>query len=166
MNWNAVIAFGELMGATGVIASLFYLASQVKQNTRSVRRVAYQELLDHIAQLNILVTTHADLADIFVRIRAGLGEVDEIEQMRALSWFGTVCRHYQNAFHQYNDQLITERQWMDMSDGIGRLLANQGGRDMWDRVKPGFQRDFQEMIEIRAQQGPHSAASQAPRQSS
>lgn len=36
MNWQAIGAIGELAGAVGVIATLGYLAFQVRQNTRQL----------------------------------------------------------------------------------------------------------------------------------
>ncbi len=35
MNWDAIGAIAELLGAIGVIASLVYLARQMSQNTRA-----------------------------------------------------------------------------------------------------------------------------------
>jgi hypothetical protein len=37
MNWEAIGAVGEVAGAIGVIATLGYLAVQIRHNTRSVR---------------------------------------------------------------------------------------------------------------------------------
>ena len=37
MNWEAMVAVAEITGAVGVIASLVYLAIQVRQNTRWLR---------------------------------------------------------------------------------------------------------------------------------
>ena len=37
MNWEALGAIGEVLGAVGVIVTLVYLALQVRQNTRHVR---------------------------------------------------------------------------------------------------------------------------------
>ncbi len=45
MNWDAIGAIAELLGAIGVIASLVYLATQIRQNTRSVRSATYQGLI-------------------------------------------------------------------------------------------------------------------------
>ena len=42
MNWDALGAIAELLGAAGVIASLLYLAVQVRQNTRQTRLAAQQ----------------------------------------------------------------------------------------------------------------------------
>lgn len=35
MNWNAIAAIGQVLGAIGVVASLLYLAAQVRQNNRA-----------------------------------------------------------------------------------------------------------------------------------
>ena len=37
MNWEAIAAVGEIVGATAVVVSLVYLAVQIRQNTRSNR---------------------------------------------------------------------------------------------------------------------------------
>ncbi len=37
MNWDAIGAIAELLGAIGVIGSLVYLATQIRQNTTTVR---------------------------------------------------------------------------------------------------------------------------------
>ena len=36
MNWEAIGAIGEIIGAAGVIITLLYLASQLRQNTRAL----------------------------------------------------------------------------------------------------------------------------------
>lgn len=46
MNWEAVGAVAELVGAIGVIASLLYLAIQVRSNTRMMRTTAEQDAID------------------------------------------------------------------------------------------------------------------------
>jgi hypothetical protein len=38
MNWEAIAAIGEDVGAFGVIVSLGYLAIQIRQNTRRTHR--------------------------------------------------------------------------------------------------------------------------------
>lgn len=43
MNWEAIATIAELVGAIGVIASLVYLAVQIRDNTRSSRIQQPQE---------------------------------------------------------------------------------------------------------------------------
>jgi len=40
VDWNAIGAIGEVVGATGVIATLIYLSVQIRQNTKAVRGAA------------------------------------------------------------------------------------------------------------------------------
>ncbi len=42
MNWEAIGAIGELMGAAVVVATLLYLVKQIKQNTESTEAVGLQ----------------------------------------------------------------------------------------------------------------------------
>jgi hypothetical protein len=55
MNWDAIGAIAELLGAIGVIASLVYLATQIRQsreqmsqNTRALRAATYQQIREEI----------------------------------------------------------------------------------------------------------------------
>jgi hypothetical protein len=37
MNWDAIAALAEVLGALAVLASLVYLATQIRQNTQMVK---------------------------------------------------------------------------------------------------------------------------------
>jgi hypothetical protein len=56
INWEALGAVGETLGAIGVIFTLGYLALQVRESNRASRRTAMQEVLtlnsEMLAQLN------------------------------------------------------------------------------------------------------------------
>ena len=42
MNWEALAATAELLGALGVLASLVYLGLKIRQNTGWLRQQAFQ----------------------------------------------------------------------------------------------------------------------------
>ena len=54
MNWEAIGAVGEILGAIGVIVTLGYLAVQIRQNTASNRQAAARSTVDAINRLNFL----------------------------------------------------------------------------------------------------------------
>jgi hypothetical protein len=56
---EAVNALAQLIAAIGVIVSLFYLAAQIRQNTRSTRAVVVDSLAHGLVEL--LGSTHKDL---------------------------------------------------------------------------------------------------------
>ncbi len=45
MNWDAIGAIGEILGALGVLVTLVYLATQIRENTRSLQAVSLQSVL-------------------------------------------------------------------------------------------------------------------------
>ena len=51
MNWNAIGAVAELVGASGVIASLLYLAVQIRQSTK--QSIA-EQVPEKIRQINLI----------------------------------------------------------------------------------------------------------------
>ena len=52
MNWDAIGAIGEIVGAIAVIVTIGYLALQMRRNTRSVRSAAAQQILEGLAEFN------------------------------------------------------------------------------------------------------------------
>ena len=50
MNWEAIGAIGEVVGAAGVIATLIYLAAQIRQNAAATRADIRQSLAEQQTQ--------------------------------------------------------------------------------------------------------------------
>ncbi len=46
MDWEALGAIGEMVGAIAVVATLGYLAIQLRQNTKSVHANTHQQILN------------------------------------------------------------------------------------------------------------------------
>jgi hypothetical protein len=58
MNWDALGATGEIVGALVVVASLIYLSMQVRQNTAAVRSSIRATFLEGIQTVNGFVLEH------------------------------------------------------------------------------------------------------------
>jgi len=75
MNWEAIGAIGEVVGAAGVIASLMYLAVQIRQNTKSVRRASARQSSEKNA---VALRGLADYSDLFSGDHMGLDRIAEL----------------------------------------------------------------------------------------
>jgi len=49
MDWTAIGALGEIIGAVAVVLSLVYVARQVQANTSAVRSAAYTSVASDVA---------------------------------------------------------------------------------------------------------------------
>ncbi|MEQ8233524.1 MAG: hypothetical protein RLW61_23075 [Gammaproteobacteria bacterium] len=149
MDFEVINATAQVIAAVGVILTLYYLAVQIRQNTRALRRSAYQELLNYITNVNLMLTADRGLCELSIRARGGLGALDEADQMRMLAWYGTVFRHYQNAFTLHREGVITTRQWESMSAPLDRHVTTVGGRDMWHVISQQLQPEFRAFVDAR-----------------
>lgn len=156
MDWVVINALAQVVAAVGVIVTLIYVAIQIRQNTRAIRRSAFQDLLNYITNVNLLLTSDRSLCELSIRARSGFATLDEADQIRLLVWFGTVFRHYQNAHALYRDGLISPLQWEDMLRPIERHFRYRSGHDMWAIVRESFAADFRALVDARAVASPRA----------
>ena len=65
MNWDAIGAIGEVVGAVAVVVTLLFLSLQLRQNTRTVRN-AYRSQMAETVSNSISVMQNPDFARILV----------------------------------------------------------------------------------------------------
>lgn len=105
MNWDAIGAAGELLGAAAVLVTLVYLATQVKRSNELSRFNATKEIVNQFNDLNRLVTSDSTLRKVLMK--SDELTPDEIEQIYN---FGMMfCNVWVSAQIAYdNDQLDSE----------------------------------------------------------
>jgi hypothetical protein len=67
MNWEAIGAVGEILGAVAVVVSLVYLATQIRQNSRSVNIESERFLNESWNTIQRDLATDEGIADIINR---------------------------------------------------------------------------------------------------
>jgi hypothetical protein len=87
MNWDAIGAIAELLGAIGVIASLVYLATQIRQsreqmsqNTQAMRASGYQSFFQNMDEVAMRSTSSPEMAQ---SVRLGLTDLDQLTEEQA-----------------------------------------------------------------------------------
>jgi hypothetical protein len=82
LDWNAIGAVGEILGALAVVITLLYLSKQIKQNSQAVKLTA---LRDSTAQWNHwseLLATSPGLAEIVARGNESYKSLPTADAMR------------------------------------------------------------------------------------
>jgi hypothetical protein len=65
VNWEAIGAIAEAVGAAGVIFSLLYFAIRMRPSSRLTKRAAAQELRSVRTQINLLIARDPVLNELF-----------------------------------------------------------------------------------------------------
>jgi hypothetical protein len=126
MNWDAIGAIAELLGAVGVIATLAYLARQIRQNTSTVRSSAASSLAQANNSLLLMLAQDADVSRIWWTGLADPAALSESDLLRFNPMVAMQLNAAQQAHSQFLEGAITRRDWDAECDAI-LWLANQPG---------------------------------------
>ncbi len=149
MNWDAIGAVGELLGALAVIVTLGYLAAQIRQNTRTVRSATAQAIQSAMNDAHAHIKQDSTAARIY---RLGLSEpskLDEDEQVQFSMTMYSVFAQFENIFYQLQqgtlDSAIFERHALAMEF----YLQTPGGAEWWESWNGRFSEDFASFLAAR-----------------
>ena len=115
MNWEAIGAIAEAVGAAGVIASLVYLGVQIRSNTRAAKVAAYQQMIAAGRDLSLAVFANNDLFETMVR-RWGLTDQEEIDKTREGLFFDSTLAAWESQVYQHEQGMLDDR--------LGRSVAH------------------------------------------
>jgi len=146
MNWEALGAVGEIVGAVAVVLTLGYLAVQIRQNTQATKTSSLQAALS--AAMNVFDAPARD-RDLARVIRSGMADPssltdDEYAQFRW--WARLALRAAENVFVQHNAGVLDHETWVARAETLTPLLAAPGGRKVWAEISASHRRDFQDWV--------------------
>ncbi|MGI9628263.1 MAG: hypothetical protein ACR2QM_15625 [Longimicrobiales bacterium] len=146
MNWDAVGALAELMGAVGVIVTLIYLSRQVRDNTESIRRSTAHDALLSIARFNEFVASDPQLVDLFWR---GTGEPDSLtedEWHRFVSLASTLIRRFELLYLDHLGGALSDEIWTAQVQNIRTWMSSAGAKRWFDSLGAHVHVGFRELV--------------------
>ena len=129
MNWEAVGAIGEVVGAVAVIATLLYLAIQIRQNTKAVMGATLNAITER-KQFELRWSS-----DISIAWRKSLSEpenLSEDEHWQMAEWMSACFVARENEFFQFKHGLIDEDTWAASENIIRMAISSSWARKWWE----------------------------------
>ena len=153
MNWEAIGAIGEILGATAVFASLIYLALQIRQNSKIGRVTVEQGTFETQTSLYHLILSNPELIDLAHGFIEGK-EIDPKDLGRLQNIMMYALEVHQHWFVQHKlgllEQDALESNWVKLLAWVG----NEPGGAWFKRNKHHFRADFVEYVENRLKEDP------------
>lgn len=124
MNWDAIGAVAELLGAIAVFASLIYLATQIRHNSAIGRATIEQHGYDSHAKGLEALMYHPDISALQDRfVRGQLLNDDEMIRLHPfLLW---VLDSHQNNFVQHRLGFLEDESYEAQWGRISRIYFNE-----------------------------------------
>lgn len=156
MNWEAVAAVAELIGAIGVIGSLVYLGKQIKassdtvdQNTKALisnRDISSNEFA---LAVNGPQIENAELAALTLKGHTQPHELSGVERYRYNLVLSTIFESHQTFFIQQGSGSVSPELWGYYSKVFDGLCQFPGVSEWWKHNRSRFDPSFAEYIDAK-----------------
>lgn len=147
MKLEVLNACAQLIAAIGVIASLFYLAAQIRQNTRSQRSIVVDSLTRSlIALLGPQAADPAQTRAFIASIEDWRGVTEE-DRLRAAAVLFTLFKLSENAWFQQRQGTLDREQWQGWDLYIRAYYHRPGAKTWWSLRRGMFAAGFRDYLE-------------------
>lgn len=128
-------SLGELIGAIATIATLIYLAVQIRHNTKLSRVSSLQTTLDGGRDHTIQpVVTNPDVAKIFARGMTSFEELDSEEQVRFIWFCLEAVLQMQNVMQLHDHGILDEVEYEAWLAYTAAIIVTPGGSEAWPQA--------------------------------
>src|SRR5438270_5285517 len=150
MTVETINVSAQLIASIGVIISLFYLAAQFRQNTRSSRVLvvdslarSMHDLAFEMAQSDQLLKTATTLKD--------WKNATELERARAASFLLGYFKLFENAWFQMRQGTLQRDQWLGYDAFLRTVWVQPAVKQWWQMRREFFAPGFRGYVEQSAE---------------
>ena len=146
MNWDAIGAIGEIIGAAAVVMSLLYLALQMRRSNRLVERAAVKELLADRAEYNRFVSADAELNGLYWKGMNTPDQLSESEWLRYLNMYAPMARQLEAVHLDISNGFLSESRCTTELISMKRWLSQPGPQKYFAELGDGFDPSFMDAV--------------------
>ena len=115
MQWEAIGAIGEVIGALAVIATLAFLGIQIRTNTRAVRSTSEYDIDRRWSELNFDIGRDPAYSAIWKKIldeNATVRDFDDVQLAQAHHLIRGILQFYQGGFYAWKNGILPQERWL------------------------------------------------------
>ena len=143
MGWDAIGAIGEIVGAFAVVATLGYLAVQIRQNTKVSRAQMSKDLFLASRSALLEIAGNSELATLMREIRG----FEDLDATRRYAYLASFFRLFELQ-HNLSKQGLLDEPIARSYELILRAHTHLGYFDTWWGIaKPEYHEDFAAYVE-------------------
>lgn len=147
MNWDAVGAIGEIVGAFTVLLTLIYLSLQIRQNTKAVKSSALDSSISALSVIRDRILSDREIAELYMNGCEDPDTLDDADKVRYRMLITNILLASMNLFENTKDAGISESLWTNIKPNLHRVLASKGGKWFWDLYRHEFEDSFIQEID-------------------
>jgi hypothetical protein len=146
MNWEALGAIGEIIGAAAVVASLVYLAIQIRSQNRESRLASTHQVIEGY-RTSIAWLKDPDMASIFIDAIEDYDGLSVKQRLQFDMYLTNAFRSLEEAYLQYQSGRLDPEAWRAAMAPLRDTIATETFGKFWARRKHHFREDWASYVE-------------------
>ena len=146
-------SLAEVVGAVGVIASLVYLAIQIRQNTTMVAANTFQAISSTSSNLVMSISESPDLVDAMMKAFNHPDDMSERDRFLMDVYLRALTRNFENYYYQNQHGFLDDELWTGYIAALMEVLNHEFGRNYWARNRHVFGSSYARYIDSRLAEG-------------
>ena len=147
MNWEAIGAVGEMLGAAGVIVTLIYLARQIRLSATATRLSMSHSIASAARDWNRPLLEDPNLAWTFQVGTEDPMALDPKERARFIELCFSLLRMFEDAYYQFQNGALDEEVWSGYERLYIAYALAPGFQMYWEQRRETFRPDFRAFID-------------------
>src|SRR5213076_2580513 len=152
MSFEQISYLAQIVASVGVIASLIFVALQIRQNTGALERNEHNSTMAQWTVIRMAIAKHRDIAELMTAGLHGESPLDAADQLRLEQM---LQENAWAAFHIWDrtQRGIFPKGTFEATGGalLGTLRRTPGGQSWWRKTKhigfpPGFVSDVDAVL--------------------
>jgi hypothetical protein len=142
VNWEAISAIGQIVGALAVVISLIYLANQVHSNARATRLASMRTMSDAVNRWAQQLAEHPQLRELYYR---GIHDFESLKGADLVGFSAVMVeafRHYEGLYCLQSARHLDPRLWRGWEAGMRDINGYPGVQAWWRSRSHWFSEEF------------------------
>ena len=156
MNWDAIGAIGEIIGAIAVIVTLIYLAIQIRDSARASRSAAVTDATTAMQAFYQELGSNPMVSQLFLQGSTDPDSLSREDQFQYLMLMHSLFLGYQRNFFLTQEGTLNVEVRDTVGTAINAVNHLPGVYLYWKQRKAYFQPEFITWVEDLLQRKPHS----------
>jgi len=150
---------GDFLGGIGVVATLLYLAAQIRQNSRTVRAASAEATINAMSETLRVIGCSPGASRVFALAQVRPEELTDEEVYQFVHLIAAFFRVIEQAFYQHRLGALDEELWNGQVVGqLNSFMKSPAVARWWSVRSAFFHSEFREFVDSLSSDEPVPAA--------
>ncbi len=145
MNWDAIGAVGEVVGALAVVASLVFLALQIRAQNRDTRLAAMHEISESFRD-SLSPLCVPEVAEVITKGN-DYESLTDSEKLVVTAFYQQMLRVWEEAFLQHGQGRLATTIWDTMVKQYTSVISSSTATIVWNSRKKFYDPAFEAYVD-------------------